>query len=455
MNKNKVKVSVIVPAYNEENHIGKCLDSLLKQSITEMQIIVVDDGSTDYTYKICEEYCATSKGKIEIIKKKNEGLGFARNTGLLYARGEYIGFVDSDDWIDPDMYLQMYNNAKRYDSDISVCDICKYSALDQQVEYLKVMDADEGIIDIKDFFLKGKYPQVVWNKLYKADLWKDYKFRNIYFEDLDLIMEIISNIQTLSYVPKAFYYYYRHYGSISVDYSGVKYFDKFIAYENIIRRVKKSFQEEVIYWVVKNCLDCINRKELYAFEANFIDFIKEKKELILNNSYLKKDTSLDSIYDILRLELISKNIFVEDKKNSRNRKLKEYVRDFNFYQVKPMDVQNSSYVAVFLGEIYKKGGFFVNENVIIQKPIGKFRFHEIILFWNEDNQICMDVIGGKEKSWFLQELLLRLKQNFDIQGDIRRMLIEIGAVFNGKSQILNETVAIYDWSVFCEYFQYL
>ena len=250
-----IKVSVIVPAYNEENNIGKCLDSLVNQSLEDIQIIVVDDGSVDNTYKICEHYRKIYKGKIEIIRKKNEGLGFARNEGVLYAKGEYIGFVDADDWVDSNMYLKMYNNARKYKSDIVICDIYKYNALDSQLEYIKIVNEDSGNIDVKKYFLEGKYPQVAWNKLYRTNIWRDYKFRNIFFEDLDLIMEIVSNINILGYVSQPLYYYHRHYGSISTDYNGIKYFDKFIAYNNIIKTVKKDFLQEVIYWVKIRYLD--------------------------------------------------------------------------------------------------------------------------------------------------------------------------------------------------------
>ena len=104
-----MKVSVIVPVYNTKNYLNECLDSILKQTIEEMEILVVDDGSTDGSTDIIKEYAEKYPTKIKAFYKQNGGQAQARNLALLHACGEYLGFVDSDDWIDPEMYLEMYN----------------------------------------------------------------------------------------------------------------------------------------------------------------------------------------------------------------------------------------------------------------------------------------------------------------------------------------------------------
>ena len=108
----KIKVSIIVPVYNVEKYLKRCLDSITNQTLKELEIICINDGSTDNSLKILKQYAHKDK-RISIINKQNEGLSVARNTGMEAASGEYIGFVDSDDWIDLDFYKKLYTTAKK------------------------------------------------------------------------------------------------------------------------------------------------------------------------------------------------------------------------------------------------------------------------------------------------------------------------------------------------------
>ena len=112
-------ISVIVPVYNVAEYLSRCVDSILAQSYENLQIILVDDGSTDDSGKICEEY-AKKDARIQVIHQNNGGLSSARNAGLDLASGEYIGFVDSDDWIEPEMYAEMLARMEKYDAQL-VC----------------------------------------------------------------------------------------------------------------------------------------------------------------------------------------------------------------------------------------------------------------------------------------------------------------------------------------------
>ena len=115
----KISVSVIVPMYNRELYIEECINSILNQTIESMELIIVDDGSTDYSKELCEKYL--SDERVSYYYQENEGLAAARDTGIKHATGEYIGFVDSDDWVDLDMYERMYEVAKQYDADVVFC----------------------------------------------------------------------------------------------------------------------------------------------------------------------------------------------------------------------------------------------------------------------------------------------------------------------------------------------
>lgn len=116
----KELISIIVPVYNVEQYLDDCLISIINQTYKNLEIILIDDGSTDKSGKICDEY-AKKDSRIIVIHKENGGVSSARNAGLRIAKGAYIGFVDPDDWIAEDMYEVLYSNAKKYDADVSVC----------------------------------------------------------------------------------------------------------------------------------------------------------------------------------------------------------------------------------------------------------------------------------------------------------------------------------------------
>ena len=113
-------ISVIVPVYNVEEYLERCVDSILRQTYTNLEVILVDDGSTDNCPQICEQYASFDK-RVRVIHQSNGGLFAARNAGIDAAKGEYLSFIDSDDFISEDMYTSLYGNLKKYDADIAAC----------------------------------------------------------------------------------------------------------------------------------------------------------------------------------------------------------------------------------------------------------------------------------------------------------------------------------------------
>ena len=167
-----MKVSVIVPVYNSSTYIDKCMTSLVNQTLDDIEIIVIDDGSNDDTLKKLEKY----KRKIKLIKQKNSGVASARNKGLMNATGEYIAFVDSDDWIEQDMFQVMYNKAMEKNYDAVECDF-KY--VDDNKEWNGVIDTISDILtlDNKKKYFVNMFP-VIWNKIYRRDKIKEIKFKD-------------------------------------------------------------------------------------------------------------------------------------------------------------------------------------------------------------------------------------------------------------------------------------
>lgn len=198
----KPKVSMIIPAYNAENHISRCIDTVLAQTLEDVEIIVVDDGSTDYTPEIIDWYAATYENVI-VIHQENGGAAAARNTGIRYANGEYIGFVDSDDMIRPNMVKRLYQSAQKNNCDIAITSAYTVTDIDHIKNLCYAIKEDENIA-IDDFYHAYIYGNemglVVWNKLYRASLIKKHIFPLISYEDEAWTPYILSYADAICYL---------------------------------------------------------------------------------------------------------------------------------------------------------------------------------------------------------------------------------------------------------------
>jgi len=181
------KVSVIIPFYNEESYLENCLESVLNQTLDNIEIICINDGSTDNSADIVRQY----GDKVKLIVQDNKGQSAARNKGLEIAQGKYIGFLDADDWAEPDMYEKLYQCAKENSADIALSSICVYNENTKEKFYndvyfsLDILKNTPDIFnyrDVKDIIFK--ICVVPWNKLYKRELLNNVRFtEGIIFED--------------------------------------------------------------------------------------------------------------------------------------------------------------------------------------------------------------------------------------------------------------------------------
>ncbi len=209
-----ILISIIVPAYNIEAYIGRCLDSILLQSHKMIEVIVVDDGSIDGTWKIIEQY-AVKDPRIVAIHKENGGVSSARLVGLERSNGEYIGFVDGDDYVEPDMYEHLLYNALKYKADISHCGY-KMVFPDGHIDLyygtgkIEKQNKEKALLDL----LSGEFIEPgLWNKLYHCLIIKDFMKSEIWDEDIrineDLLMNylIFKQANNSIYEDKTFYHY--------------------------------------------------------------------------------------------------------------------------------------------------------------------------------------------------------------------------------------------------------
>ena len=239
-NKIGIKLSIIVPVYNIIQYLPKCLDSILSQTLRDIEIICVDDCSTDSSFSILEEY-KSKDDRIKLLKlAKNYGQGYARNRGIEIAQGEYIGFVDGDDYIDPNYFEALYNSAVKNNADISVASILKHK---KNYKKYNVIYKKEGIAEniqdkIKLCGDKKKFFFYAWNKIYKTDLIKN---NGIEFAQGQIYEDVIFAIEALYYsnrvvsVPNIKYHYIERKNS-SVkrkDITGKKEYDLTKAYTEL------------------------------------------------------------------------------------------------------------------------------------------------------------------------------------------------------------------------------
>ena len=215
MSQEKALISIIIPVYKVEKYLEKCIQSVINQTYENLQIILVDDGSPDNCGKICDEY-AKKDHRIEVIHKSNGGLSDARNKGLEIAKGEYIGFVDSDDYIEADMYEVLYNLLKQYNADVSICNFYTVSQ-----GKIAIKNADNGINEynrieiLKEILLDRNIQSYAWNKLYKKELFDEIKYPiGKKYEDIGTTFYLLEKCNKVVVTGKSEYYYINRQDSI-------------------------------------------------------------------------------------------------------------------------------------------------------------------------------------------------------------------------------------------------
>ena len=212
----QIAISIIVPVYNAEKYLGKCLKSLTNQTLKNIEIICINDGSKDRSAKILSEF-SKKDDRIIIINQKNSGLCVARNIGLDNAKGKYIGFVDSDDFVDIDFYEKLYNSAIKHKADIIASGIIRFNKFKSK-KYLKIKKE----IITNNFKEKCKILDIpekcyVWNKIYLLEKFEKFNFRfkeNILYEDMYFTPQVLKNLKTLVTVPNTYYHYRKNPKSI-------------------------------------------------------------------------------------------------------------------------------------------------------------------------------------------------------------------------------------------------
>lgn len=269
------KVSVIIPIYNAERYLPRCINSVLAQTFTDWELLLINDGSTDSSGVICDEY-ASKNLRIRVSHKENSGVSSARNFGLGNAQGEWIIFIDSDDWITESMIQDMYEKAKKEKADLVYCDFKMF--FNEHTEVLHIAKYDSNKVDMLNNFIRSTFGTVV-GMLAKRSLYESNQVRfpvGVKFcEDFYVAVRLMMYSEKISYIPTAYYCYNRqNEASASFSFS--------------------QEHSDSVQWVFGDTIDLFKKKRLYNDYAETLSWrlLKSKQELVLNVSTYDKFLSM-------------------------------------------------------------------------------------------------------------------------------------------------------------------
>ena len=298
------KVSVIVPIYNVEKYLEKCINSLLSQTLEDIQIILVNDGSKDNSGNIAKEYEKNNKDRVIYVEKENGGLSDTRNYGLKYATGDFIAFLDSDDYIEKNAYEEMYNKAIEENADYVECDF--------------IWEFPNKIRVDKQYPYKNKKEMlsfvrvVAWNKLIKRQLITDNNLefpKGLRYEDVEFTYKLIPFINKFAYVDKPFIHYVQREGSIA-NVQNERTAEIFTVLDNVIEFYKKNniyeeYRDELEYNYARYLL-CSSLKRMCKIKDKTI------REKLLTESWKRLNSNFPNWKEnvILKTVNIGKNKYM-------------------------------------------------------------------------------------------------------------------------------------------------
>ena len=293
------EVSIIVPVYQVEKYIRQCVDSILAQTFTDFELILVDDGSKDKSGQICDEY-ARMDTRVKVIHKENGGLSDARNKGMDQASGKYFMFVDSDDYIAPTMIECLYKSILNENADIAVCNYLYYFENDRKKNFATNIKSE--VLSGAEIFYNRKNERnygiwtVAWNKLYKSEVFGNIRFRlGKYHEDEFWANDIYQMDIKVIMIPECLYYYRQRDNSIMGKKSIARNLD-----------ILEAFQERIyIYLQEEKYADQAYKVLVYSLE-----YLEESKRLITNrdekNKFVQAENQTKNIIKQLKKRKLSK-----------------------------------------------------------------------------------------------------------------------------------------------------
>lgn len=333
-----VNVSVIVPVFNKEEYLEECLHSLINQTLENIEVICVDDGSTDNSPKILEEY-KKKDSRIKVFKQENKGPGNARNNALKHASGDYVAFVDADDWIELDALRILYENALENDSELVLFNAIEYLPNKQfrkRIYYPEDIDGSFNFLDKKDIVMNNFL--IACTKLHKLSFINENQLtfsENALFEDVYFHIKSMIKANNASYVKNIFYNYRRTETNTRQS-NSLKSSESFL-FLNIISEVRKLLIDENVYDLM---------------EKNFCEFkLTQLKNLFENND--DKERFFELLNDDFNKNIIKPAILEQIPPDKRDFYLK-IKNSENYKKFIQLSEKNKKENSGFLGKIFKR-----------------------------------------------------------------------------------------------------
>lgn len=281
-------ISVIIPVYNVAAFLNRCLQSVINQSYGNIEIILVDDGSTDGSGDVCDEYSKLDD-RVKVIHTENRGLSAARNRGILESKGEWICFLDSDDWYEKSFCSKLIDFARLNDCDIVCCGI--YTAYDEKNKLVRTHYSDSIFDNMNAQRALARYELMdyAWDKLYRKDLWQDVIYpEGFYVEDMGTTYKIFAKARRVGTVGDILYNYFHNANSISKTRSTKLKEDAFLMYRSRFEYYSKLYpdisasQEVELIRLAIRCITPIFKKDNYARTEAKKVIASKRKHLKLN-----------------------------------------------------------------------------------------------------------------------------------------------------------------------------
>lgn len=316
------EISIIVPVYNVEKYLNKCVDSILNQTFKEFELILVDDGSPDNSGAICDQY-AEKDSRVRVIHKENGGLSSARNAGIEVAEGKYIGFIDSDDYIAEDMYELLYNNIIKENADLSVCGIYDVYEGKQVVEKKRIRATATAMEAMVLIFEGNNISVHAVNKLYKREIFEAIRYPlGKYHEDSFVIVDILDKCKTVVIDSVQKYYYVHRAESINTEEFSTKQFDFIEAWELNEKKVfgrspvlDEAAHQRVCFanFLILDKIIKSHMKKNIGETKQIIAFLRSNYKFIMKNKIFTKNRKISMTLLMISLQLYKIPIEIQSR----------------------------------------------------------------------------------------------------------------------------------------------
>lgn len=480
--KENTLVSIIVPVYNTQQYLRECLDSLVSQTLECLEVVIVNDGSPDNSQQIIDEYIYRYPSKIRAFTIENRGLGEARNYGISKARGKYLGFVDSDDFVRKDMFEMMYTAAIKNNAD---CILSDYIGAweDGKQEYVTSVPGEyPDRFDILRY--SAKYGVVnACTKLIDRDLFEKVKFPKGFYEDLATMPILLSYAKKIYYLREGLYYYRQRSGSItSVKNNDKRLMDCYKAWDRILEQSNPVFKAEIIFavhWSVN--FFCTNFLPDFTMYSKM--YFQKRRDLFIDNHYVaeavkkKEFLNFDTMQEIPHI--IHYCWFGGNEKSATIlaciKSWKEFAPDFQIMEWNEFncDLQENLYVEsayqekqyAFVSDyfrlkaLYEFGGVYLDTDMELMKPLTPHLYNSAFFAFETPVFVHAGIIGAVPRCSIIHEILHSYDSDeFTVDREMgmvtpipRRItgVLEGDPLFikNGKTQVISNNVKIYSANI--------